>query len=304
MSSRGPISSVWKGSLFIIMAACCYGMLGTFVKMAYRDGYGTADVTVSQFAIGFIALLALNVFSKHSGAASSREYAAAGRTSYLKLMAAGTSLGLTSIFYYMSVRYVPVSLAIVLLIQAVWISLVVEMIQKRRRPEVSKIAAVLVIIFGTVLATDVWNQNSQISWTGVGWGILAALSYTATMYSSNNIEVGFPAMKRSLLMVGGGLITVGAAFCLSILKGLSYEIFFGWGIPIALFGTILPPLFFSKGMPLIGIGLGAILTSLEIPVSILFAHFLLNEFVSFSQWTGVCMVLAAVVMQNLNKINT
>lgn len=159
MSSPGQTGGIWKGSLFIILAACCYGMLGTFVKMAYRDGYGTAEVTVCQFVIGFIALLALNGFSKHSAGSSAKAPIARSGKSHLKLVAAGSSLGLTSIFYYMSVRLIPVSLAIVLLIQAVWISLVVEMVQKRRRPEMSKIVAVLVIIFGTSLATDVWCKN-------------------------------------------------------------------------------------------------------------------------------------------------
>ncbi|MTH17630.1 DMT family transporter [Flavobacterium sp. LC2016-01] len=300
MSAQKHNSDIWKGSLFIIMAACCYGMLGTFVKLAYQDGYGTAEVTISQFSIGFIVLLILTVFSKKATLFVNEKAVNKSRKSYIKLIISGTSLGFTSIFYYMAVRYIPVSLGIVLLIQAVWMSLVLEMLQKRKRPEIYKITAVCIIIFGTILATDVLHQYNQINWKGVGWGILAAISYTATMYSSNHIEVGFPTLKRSFLMVSGGLITVLLTFCVSLVNGFSFEIFFNWGILIALFGTILPPIFFSKGMPLIGIGLGAIFTSLEIPVSILFAHFLLDEYVSFSQWIGVCLVLVAAMLKNRN----
>lgn len=36
-------------------------MLATFVKLAYNDGYTTAEVTTSQFMWGIIGLLILNV---------------------------------------------------------------------------------------------------------------------------------------------------------------------------------------------------------------------------------------------------
>jgi hypothetical protein len=35
-------------------------------------------------------------------------------------MLAGTSLGMTSVFYYLTVKYIPVSIGIVLLMQTVW----------------------------------------------------------------------------------------------------------------------------------------------------------------------------------------
>lgn len=294
-------SKLFKGSLSIILAACCYGMLGTFVKLAYKDGYNTAEVTISQFFLGFIVLFIFTIISRKSVAAVKAPQE--NLKSCVKLIVAGTSLGFTSIFYYMAVKYIPVSICIVLLVQAVWMSLVVEMLQKQKQPEFSKIATVVIIIFGTLIATDVWHQYNQINWTGVAWGLLAALSYTATIYSSNNIELGFPPIKRSFLMVSGGFITVLLVFCSSLLQGFSFSILLNWGILVALFGTILPPLLFAKGMPLTGMGLGAIFTSLEIPVAILFAHLLLNEYVSVGQWLGVLLIIIAVILKNIQIKN-
>lgn len=287
---------ILKGTLFILLAACCYGMLGTFVKMAYNDGYNTAEVTVSQFFIGFMVLLMLSIFSRKSSTAVKEPEKRL--KSNIKLIVAGTSLGCTSIFYYMAVQCIPVSICIVLLVQAVWISLILEMMQKKKKVELSKIVTVFIIIFGSVMATDVEHQYSQISWEGVGWGILAALSYTSTIYSSNNVGLNFLPIKRSFLMVSGGFIIVLFVFSSSLLQGFSFQIFLSWGILIALFGTILPPILFTKGMPLTGMGLGAIFMSLEIPVAVLFAHFLLNENVSVSQWLGVCLILLAVILKN------
>jgi drug/metabolite transporter (DMT)-like permease len=66
-----------------------------------------------------------------------------------------------------------------------------------------------------------------------------------------------------------------------------------------LFGTILPPLLFTRGLPLTGMGLGAIIATIEIPVSIVVALILVKEPVIFIQWIGVILILFAVVLMNI-----
>jgi drug/metabolite transporter (DMT)-like permease len=285
-----------KGSFLIAGAACCYGMLGSFVKMAYLDGFTTAEITISQFALGFLGLLAMS-FSKNGKTGGEVNEKTSGK-GYLKMAVAGISLGLTSIFYYMAVKYITVSLGIVLLLQAVWMSIVLESILNKKVPATLKIIAVFIILAGTVLATGALHQDSSINWMGVGWGLLAAASYTATMYSSNHVQLQLPPLKRSFLMITGGLIVVLLVFAPALLHGFSLRIFLSWGLLVSLFGTILPPILFTKGMPLTGMGLGAMLTSLEVPVSIIFAHYLLGESINTLQWAGVILILMAVILIN------
>lgn len=285
-----------KGSLFIATAACCYGMLGTFVKMAYLDGYSIAEITLSQFSLGFIALLLLSF--KNGKKTDIQVKKCAKCKSYLKMIAAGSSLGLTSICYYMSVKYITVGVGIVLLTQAVWMSIALESIIHKKPPGPVRIISVIAILVGTVLATGVLYRDNPINWIGIGWGLLASAAYTATVYSSNNLELELPPRKRSLLMVTGGFLVILLVFFPILLHGLSFKIFLSWGLLVSLFGTILPPILFIRGMPLTGMGLGAILTSLEVPVSILFAHYLLGEYISTMQWSGVFLILMAVILIN------
>jgi len=102
-------------------------------------------------------------------------------------------------------------------------------------------------------------------------------------------------------MILGGLIVIALIFHSVLNHEFKYQIFLRWGLVLSLFGTILPPLLFTRGMPLTGMGLGAIIASVEIPVSVLMAHLLLNEPVSFLQWVGVILILFAVVLMNLEK---
>jgi drug/metabolite transporter (DMT)-like permease len=144
-------------------------------------------------------------------------------------------------------------------------------------------------------------ESVTINWLGFFWGLMAALSYTATMYSSNNIELDSTPLKRSLFMILGGFIIIALIFHSSVNNHFSTGVFMRWGIVLSLFGTILPPLLFTRGMPLTGMGLGAIITSVEIPVSILVAFIWLKEPVNFLQWIGVILILFAVVLINVRE---
>lgn len=295
-----------KGSILVGLGSASYGMLATFVKMAYKEGYTTAEVTLSQFTIGVIGLLLISMFSNRQTAASRTEAAAGIKQpsnwkSLLKLMVAGTAMGLTSTFYYLSVQYIPVSVGIVLLMQTVWMGVILEMILHKKRPGNRKIFSVLIIIAGTILATNLLKSSVSLDWRGLAWGMLAALSYTITVYASNGIALHLPVVRRSLYLVLGGLIIIMLIFHTSLNTNFSYDIFWRWGILLSLFGTILPPLLFTMGMPLTGVGLGTIIAAVEIPVSVLMAHFLLKEPVNVLQWTGIVLILSAVVLMNIEK---
>jgi drug/metabolite transporter (DMT)-like permease len=294
-------NNLFKGSIFVALGASSYGMLAAFVKMAYGEGFSTAEVTLSQYSMGFAGLLILNLFRKP---APLPETKTSGIKSIGKPIVAGTSLGLTSISYYKAVQYIPVSVGIVLLMQTVWMGVVVEMILHKKAPGLRKTLVVGIILAGTILATNLLKQSVSINPAGFGWGMLAALAYTATIYSSNHIELHFPPVKRSLYMILGGLIIISFIFHSSLNQQFSYKIFLHWGLLLSLFGTILPPLLFTRGMPLTGVGLGAIISTIEIPVSILVARILLKEPVIFLQWVGVILILFAVVLMNIGKGKT
>ena len=55
----------------------------------------------------------------------------------------------------------------------------------------------------------------------------------------------------------------------------------------------------NAGFPHTGIGLGSIVSSLELPVSVMMAFFLLNEQVLLIQWIGILLIIAAIVIMNI-----
>ena len=290
-------NNVLKGVFFVALGATTYGMLATFVKMAYSEGYTTAEVTTSQFVLGIIGILLINSFQKIKNKNTAVK---ATPKNIINLMTAGTSLGMTSLFYYLAVKFIPVSIGIVLLMQTVWMGVLLEMILEKKLPSKQKVIAVFIVLTGTVLATNIINNDIKLDWRGIAWGLLAAASFTTTMFTANRVATEISSAQRSLYMLLGGAIIVFSFAFFTQVTPFNLAIFMKWGIILSLFGTIIPPMLMNAGFPLTGIGLGSIVSALELPVSVMMAYILLNEEVIFIQWVGIILIILAIIIMNVN----
>jgi drug/metabolite transporter (DMT)-like permease len=290
-------NNVLKGVLFVGLGATSYGMLATFVKMAYGEGFTTAEVTTSQFVYGIIGVLLINAFQR---AKLSQPSIKASKSNITQLIIAGTSMGFTSIFYYLAVKYIPVSIGIVLLMQTVWMGVLLEMMLEKKLPSRIKMISVVIVLIGTLLATNLINNDVTLDWRGVIWGMLAAASFTTTMFTSNRIALGISTSQRSLYMLLGGAVIVFSFALITQDRPFDLSIFAKWGIVLALFGTVIPPMLLNAGFPHTGLGLGSIVASLELPVSVMMAYVLLHEPVNVVQWIGILLIIGAIVIMNVN----
>lgn len=288
---------VLKGAVLVGLGAISYGMLATFVKIAYGQGFTISEVIISQFTYGIFAMLGINLYQKLTNKTVAEKPT---KKNVLQLLLAGTSLGLTSVFYYLAIKYIPVSIAIILLMQTVWMGVLLESILDKKWPSMQKLIAVLVVLVGTLLATNLFEMHLKIDWRGMFLGILSAASFTATMFTSNRIAIHITTTQRSLYMLLGGAVIVFSFAYFTSNSSFNYHIFLSWGIVVSLFGTIIPPLLFTAGFPKTGIGIGSIVASLELPVSVLMAYFLLHENVNFLQWVGIILIILAIVIMNIN----
>ncbi len=290
-------NNILKGVLLVALGATSYGMLATFVKLAYKDGFTTAEITSSQFIYGILGLLLINLFQKIFKKEKTKT---ATSKNIFQLMVAGTSLGMTSVFYYLCVRYIDVSIAIVLLMQTVWMGVLLEWFLDKKLPSKQKIISVIIVLLGTFLATKLYEFNLKLDWKGVFWGILAAASFTTTMFTANKVAIEISSAQRSLYMLLGGSVIVFIFSAFTQVGALNIDIFKNYGLFLAFFGTIIPPILLNAGFPKTGLGLGSIVASLELPVSVLMAFLILNEKVVIWQWCGILLIIFAVIIMNLN----
>lgn len=258
---------MFRGIALVFLGACSFGVLSTFVKLAYKEGFNLGEVTGTQVFFGLIILWTLVLLRKLLGGKSNS-------TSFkekLKLVAMGTSTGLVSIFYYKCVQTVPASIAILLLMQFTWMSLLLDAIIKRKLPSLTQVLMVVLVLLGTALAGRLFAGTvPDFDLTGIAFGLLAAVSYTFFLMingsAGNNLH---PTTKSALILTGACVLVFSIFPPQFLVSGALFNGLFKWGLVLALFGTVIPPLFYAYGIPKTGLGLSAILSAAELPVAVL-----------------------------------
>ncbi|WP_067151690.1 EamA family transporter [Pseudotamlana agarivorans] len=289
-----------KGILYVIIGAASYGMLATFIKKANLEGLSTSGLNFLQYVVGATGLIILTL-----GKEKKKDLNITNTKPERKLILFGTTTGLTSFFYYLSIQYISVSVGIILLMQTIWMGVVLETLLTKKWDKL-KLLGSLVTIIGTLLAVNVFESRESLNLFGVFLGILASVFYTGSLYASNSVSLELPNLKRSKYLVFGGLIIVTLLWNSNLIQenNFSNTQLWKYGLFLGFFGAILPPIVFNKGFPIVGIGLGSILTSIEIPVSITMAYLVLDEEVKLIQWLGVFIIISSVILINLKNIKT
>ena len=282
----------WHYAFIVFLGGCCYGILSTFVKLAYTAGFSVAEVTGAQYLFGALITWILILFTKKHKIT---------RVQASKLLLSGIPFGLTGIFYYQSLQTLNASLAIILLFQFVWIGTLFEKIIYKRNPTMEKVVSILILLGGSLLAGGITlDGGGNISGQGIGWGLLSAFTFATFIFLSGSVGKQTPPLLKSGLLSTGGLIVVFLVFPPIYLVDLPTLIGVApYGLLLGLFGAVLPPLLYSIGMPRIGPGLGTILTASELPVAVSMSALVLGEPVSMSRWIGVGLILGGIAFSNV-----
>ncbi|MEF3307689.1 DMT family transporter [Paenibacillus sp. GYB004] len=283
----------WHYACIVFLGGCCYGLLSTFVKLAYSAGFSVSAVSGGQYLFGALLSWLLVVVTKKRKLSFKR---------ICQLLLSGIPFGLTGVFYYQSLQSLNASLAIIFLFQFVWIGTLLEWIVYKKKPTAGKMISIAVLLIGSVLAANVVSAGGIVlSWSGMAWALLSALTFTAFIFLSGSVGKDTPPAQKSALLSTGGLIVVFVllppTFLLdmSVLAGVA-----PYGLLLGFFGVVLPPLLFSIGMPRIGPGLGTILTASELPVAVSMSALVLAEHVSLMQWIGVVLILGGIAAGNVS----
>ncbi len=85
----------------VFLGGCCYGILSTFVKIAYANRFSSAAVTSAQYLFGTMMLWLVLLFTKKEKLSVKES---------VKLLLSGIPFGLTGIFYYQAPQSIQDSL--------------------------------------------------------------------------------------------------------------------------------------------------------------------------------------------------
>jgi drug/metabolite transporter (DMT)-like permease len=266
------------------------------VRIAHSMGYDSTQIMVVQYLIGVLALgLAVAIFSRRR--VSLKQALQLGGVG---IVAAGVSFG-----YYHALALLSSAAAVTLLFQFVWMGVLLQAVVERRFPDRMTVLSVVLVLGGTVLAAGIleWN-DSPLSLSGVFYGLLSAVFYTAFLRLSGKVATDLPTVNRTLFTSTGSLIT---ALCLAptfVTSGAILWNFTWFAIPLALIGIVLPVFLIQKGAAKLPSGVTTIMASSELPSGILMGALFVGDQITVLEMLGVIVILGGIVLSQSDSLRT
>ncbi|WNR44241.1 DMT family transporter [Paenibacillus roseipurpureus] len=281
----------WVAIILVIIGASSYGLLSSFIKMAYDQGFTDSQITPAQMTMGTLFVWMLILFHKES-------WVNPFKGPWIKLSLIGIfGLSMTTILYNIALQDLDASLSIILLFQFTWMTIALDCIINRRWSKRMEAIAVVLILTGTVLAVNITDTNwSDLSLRGMVFGLISALTYSIFLFFTGQVESSLPPLMNSAIMLTAALPVLYVLFPPTVFVHENGGMLILWGLLLGLLGQAIPTVAFNIGIPRIGSSLAAMLGSMELPVAILAAYLLIGEPIGAMQWGGMALILGGIII--------
>lgn len=284
-----------KSALAVFIGGASYGIVAPATKLAFAHGFTWQQTTAGQSTFGVIIFGIVLLIQILRGA----KFAGLDAKTLLQLLGTGATTCCTCIFYSISLSYLPVAAAITLLFQFTWIGIVIQMIVTHRPPNAAEIAAALIVMAGTVLASGLFSHEiAGMNPVGVACGLISAVSCALFMFFSGKVANDMPPVQRGLIICVGSAI-VANLVCPSFLPSATMFSIAPYSLLQGFFSLFLPVILFGIGAANLPTGVSTILASAELPCSILLTYLILGEGADALQIAGVVVILLGVVVSQL-----
>lgn len=286
-------STTFWSALLVFLAGASYGLMAPVIKTAYAQGFTWQQTAAGQSTFGVLLFLLAVGIARLRGV----RWQHLSAKQVLKLIGTGMTTGCTCLLYSVSLSYLPVAVALVLMFQFTWIGVLLQVVITRKPPTAFEVAATIVVIIGTLLASGLFSADLNISYhpIGVACGLGSAVTCALFLLFSSRVETQLPPMQRGLIICCGSLLVVTAAAPTFIISGTVIAEA-PYGFLQGLFVLVFPVILFGIGGKNLPSGIVAILSSAELPTSITLSAIFLNDGVDLIQGIGAALILLGVVI--------
>jgi len=276
------------GYALVILSAFCYSTLGVFGKIALHEGMDVGSLLLTRFVMAAALLWGLVLASPRLRA---DVRAARGRRRWLFLWGI-TGLAGQAALFFSALRFIPASLAEVLLYTCPAFLAIILWIKARRRPRAAILVAIALSLVGTWLVAAPTGGTAPA--IGVALGLGSGLWFASFVLALGRASTGVQSIVSTTFVVTGAA----AAYVLVV------PLAFGWTPPptrlawgavlgMVITATIFGFAFFVIGLRRTGAQVASVLSTFEPVGTLLLAAVVLGERFAAGQWTGTVFVLGA-----------
>jgi drug/metabolite transporter (DMT)-like permease len=277
----------WIGIGLLFMSAMGFSINTVIIKLAFEDGL---DVNTANAVRHMVVVVLLFLFLK----IRKRQLKLPPRERYTGL-ALGTSVFMLGIGYLNAAKYLPLSLAILIIYSAPFFVAVIARFTEREPITFIRSIAFIFAFLGLALALKV-DSAAALNWRGVAFALIAAIGIASLItISSVTMRTADPQAVNFHCLVAGAVLF--AAF-LSFTGGPAASITqAGWvKLGVASMGLALGYITLFTGLEIIGPLKSSMLMNMEPILTIILATLLLDERLSSVQWIGAGLVIVGIFL--------
>ncbi|CQR70358.1 threonine and homoserine efflux system [Sporomusa ovata DSM 2662] len=281
----------YTGALLVAASAAGFATLAIFIKFAYAAGASMITILAGRFVL---AAICLPILLKWRGISLMIDKALLLRLALL----GGLGYGSMSMLFAMTLKYVPASLAAMLLYTYPAIVSVLSFFIGDEKYTWQKGLALTVCFSGLFLVLGISFDN--VSMLGFVLGLGSALVYSVYIVIGNRL------LKNANPLVTTTYVCASAAI-IFLVTGVATDSL-NWSLPltgwlsiigIALLPTIVGIGGFFAGMSYVGATNASIISTLEPIITVLLSVALLNEKITPLQVGGGILILGGIVFLQL-----
>ena len=285
-----------RGYLYVFGCASSFGIITTLAKITYDEGASPPTVVFFRLLAGSLLMGIMSAWSHRKNLLSGKSKPESSNTWRLRVLiiVTGISIAVMSLGYLGSVKYIPVSLSVLLFFTFPFWVLLLNYFIDGEVPERLKLIAFVIAFFG--LALTLGPTWQVLDWRGIALVLAGALG-SAGMIIGGAKSVQLISMSNLVFFSNTvGAVLVGIILLLTDSFSLS-QTPLGWaGIASICVLFVLGQLSLFAATRHIGSAQTSIMLNLEPFISIGAAMLLLGERLQLSQSLGVLVVISALFM--------
>ncbi len=283
----------YLGAFLVVLSAAGFGVMPVFALYAYQDGVSVATLLFLRFALAAL-LLFLYLFLKLKKIKLARTYL------FPLFLLGGVFYPLLSTAYFSSVKYIPASLAVLLLYTyPVFVALLSVFLDKELLTR-QILFSVALSFFGLTLVLGA--SFRALNFLGAFLAFTTAVTYACYITLGNRVVKQLTPVITSAFVI---LFASVSLFFISLFTGnIAFDFQARAWLPIgglAFFSTVISVLTFFRGLEIIGSTRASVLSMMEPLVTIVFSALLFSERLTWLQAVGGLAVLSGSVLVVLTR---
>jgi drug/metabolite transporter (DMT)-like permease len=287
--TRGGSGDETRGLLYLMASTVSYGSLPILAKLAFAAGVSTSGLLAWRFGG---AILVSAFLARRS---PRLEWSAR-----LKLWGLGLIFVANTLTYFAALQVAPAStVSLLVYTYPVMVTLLASGMGMERLTVRSLGAAVLVVA-GSALTAEAAAATSP---RGVVLALATAVIYGGYVALGSRLAAGVPSdvaahhvtQVCAVIYVPWVLLRGGLALPPSATAWLTVA-------ALCVFCTVVPIRAFLAGLERVGPARAAVISSLELVVTMVLAAVFLRERIGLRQWLGGALILGGVMVQNLGAL--